>query len=399
VTARNEALQNAEFVIRAERLLAQAFQAEEESALAQGALDDLAREYDLPADADADSADTAADGPVFVDLRTVVERDVVWIDRPFLPAGELVTNNADGDTGKGLVAVHWAARISRGEFGDPRMVVFAVAEDAYETVLKPRLLAAGANLEHVLALGWVRAGTEDALLIPDDVPVLAQHLTAMTVRLLVIDPLLSHFSRKTNTHIDHEVKLGLKPLMALAHSTGCTVLGNGHFSKDRTGGARRAASGSTAFTNTPRVGMAMAYDDEDPDLRVLEVVKSNVGPKGVGRNYRIKTVEVAGLNEPVPILVAEGAATKAVDDLIAAQTRGKRVPSELVRALILAELENGEQARGHLDAVAEEKLGANSDSVYKYGLAPLRKAGTVSARKDGTTGGWYWRLAREGGLG
>ena len=99
-------------------------------------------------------------GPVFVDLRKIEERDIEWIDEPFLPCGELVTNNADGDTGKGLLSVHWAARISRGEFGESRrMVVFAVAEDAFDTVLKPRLLAARANLAHVRALTWRRDGT------------------------------------------------------------------------------------------------------------------------------------------------------------------------------------------------------------------------------------------------
>jgi AAA domain len=345
-------------------------------------------------------ADCAAqpDGPVFIDLRDVQMRDVDWIDRPFLPAGELVTNNADGDTGKGLLAVHFAARISRGEFGDPRMCVFAVAEDAFETVLKPRLVAAGANLAYVRALGWRRAGTEDALLIPNDVPLLEQSIAGMGVRLLVVDPLLSHLSGKTNSHKDHEVKIALKPLMGLAHRIGCCVLGNGHFSKDRTGGARHASSGSTAFTNTPRLGLAMAYDD-DPDVRVVEVIKSNIGPKHVGRNYRIRTVEVAGLEEPIPILVAEGAATKAVDDLIAVQKKGKRIPSELLQTLVLAELENGEQPRKALDAAAKEKLGANPDTVYKNGLNPLNEAGRIKARKDGTDGGWYWRLSLEEQIG
>jgi hypothetical protein len=50
------------------------------------------------------------DGPVFTDLRDVQQRDVEWLDKPFLPWAELVTVNADGDTGKGLYAVHQAAR-------------------------------------------------------------------------------------------------------------------------------------------------------------------------------------------------------------------------------------------------------------------------------------------------
>jgi hypothetical protein len=338
-------------------------------------------------------------GPIFVDLRDHAMRDVEWLDKPFLPIGELVTNNADGGVGKGLLTVHYAARVSRGEFGTRRMVVFAVAEDAFETVLKPRLVAAEANLAHVRCLSWMRAGTEDAVRVPDDVPELEQALAAIEARLFVIDPLLSHLSAKVNSHTDHEVKLALRPVMQLAQRIGCTVLGNGHFSKDKTRGARSASSGSTAFTNTPRVGLAMAHDDEDPDVRVLEVVKSNLGPENVGRNYRVRTVIVEGLQEPVPVLVAEGAATKSVDDLIAATHRGKRIPGELVRELILAELETGEKSRKHLDAIAAEKLGAQPDTVYKSGLDPLKRAERIKARKDGTDGGWYWRLTVEEMLG
>jgi hypothetical protein len=275
------------------------------------------------------------------------------------------------------------------------MVIYAVAEDTYDTVVKPRLLAAEANLAYVRGLSWRRGGTDDALLIPDDVPALERHLAGMGVRMLVVDPLLSHLSGRTHAWNGHEVRLALKPLMALAHNLNCTVLGNGNFSKDRSGGARRASAGSEAFTNVPRVGLAMASDDEDPDVRVLEVVKSNIGPKGIGRNYRVSTVEVQGLKESLPMLVAEGAAIKAVDDLINTQRDGKRIPAELVRALILAALENGEQSRKQLDAAAKEKLGANPDTVYKSGLEPLNKAGRIKARKDGMTGGWHYRLSFE----
>jgi AAA domain-containing protein len=337
----------------------------------------------------------AGDGPVFTDLRDVEARDVVWLDRPFMPAGELVTNNADGDTGKGLLAVHYGARVSRGEFGERRMVVFAVAEDAFETVLKPRLLAAEANLEYVRAVNWRRDGFRDALRIPDDIPTLESAIAAMDAQLLIIDPLLSHISAKTNSHVDHEVRVALQPLVELAHSTGCTVLGNGNFSKDKARGARSAASGSTAFTNTPRLALAMAYDDEDPDVRVLEIVKSNIGPKGNGRNYRVKTVSVEGLLEEIPLLVPEGAATKSVDDLLLVQ-RDKRVPAELVKAIVLRELATGEKSRGYLDAACKDETGANPDSVYKSALVPLKELGRIRARKESMTGGWYWRLVEDG---
>jgi hypothetical protein len=279
------------------------------------------------------------------------------------------------------------------------MVVFAVAEDAFETVLKPRLLAAEANLAHVRTVSWRRKGTKDALRVPDDVRVLEQALALMDARMLVIDPLLSHLSVKTNSHVDHEVRLALQPLVDLAHRTGCLVLGNGNFTKDKSRGARSSAQGSGAFTNTPRVGLAMAYDDEDADLRVVEVVKSNIGPKNIGRVYRVRTTTVTGLTDPQPLLVAEGTAAKSVDDLIAATKRGKRIPAELVRELILAELEAGEKSRKHLDTIAMEKLGASADTVYQSGLEPLRKQGRIKARKDGSEGAWYWNLTLEERLG
>ena len=334
------------------------------------------------------------DGPVFTDLRDIQVRDVRWLEEQYLPEGELVTNNADGGTGKGLLSVHYGTRMSLGEYGGtPRMVVYAVAEDAYETILKPRLLAAGADLAYVRGLDWRRRGMKDAVVIPDDIPRLEQSVREMGVGLLVIDPLLSHLSSKTNSHVDHEVKVALKPLVALAQGTGCTVLGNGHFGKDKTRGAIGSAQGSNAFTNTPRVALGMAPDDDDDDVRILEVIKSNLGAKGVGRNYRITTVDVDGLGKPVPLIVPEGAATKRIDTLLLAKKDEKRVPAELLQSIVLRELAHGEQTRQHLDQAAKAETGANPDSVYKSALKPLRERDQIRARKDGMVGGWFWRLA------
>jgi hypothetical protein len=335
-------------------------------------------------------------GPVFGDLRDIVARDIEWLDRPFLPAGELVTNSADGGTGKGLLSVYYAARISRGELGARRTVVFAVAEDAFDTVLKPRLLAADADLDHVKTVSWQNGGYTDAIRIPDHIEQLETCLQAMDAALLVIDPLLSHLSGRTDSYKDHEVKAALRPLVLLAQRTGCTVLGNGHFGKDKTRGAVSSAQGSNAFTNTPRVALAMARDDEDDNLRVVEVVKSNIAGTGEGRNYRISTVAVEGLSEPVPVLTPDGGATKSVDELLTVK-RAKRVPAATIRDLVLRELATGEKTRKHLDDVAKTETGANPDSVYKSALEPLRKEGRIKARKEGFGGDGGWVYTTTGG--
>lgn len=258
--------------------------------------------------------------PVFHDLQQMQTRQVDWFDKPFLPWGELVVNSADGDTGKGLWSCWAAAKMTH--LGG--LVVFAVAEDAFETVLKPRLLAAEADLDYVRAVSWQRRGIPDALQIPDDIPKLRLALQQMGARFLVIDPLTSHLASSTDAYSDHHVKRALRSVTDLCHETGIVALGNHHFSKDRSRGARIATTGSAAFTNTPRVALAMARDDVDPAVRVIEVIKSNVGPKFVGRNFRIYTAPIDGLEDEQPFLVDEGPSMKPVDMLIS-QTKNPAV--------------------------------------------------------------------------
>jgi hypothetical protein len=204
---------------------------------------------------------------------------------------------------------------------------------------------------------------------------------------------LSHLSGSTNSSLDHEVRLALQPLVDLSHRTGCLVLGSGNFRKDKSLGARAAASSSGAFMNTPRVGLAMAYDDQDSDVRIVEVVKSNAGPKNVGRNYRLKTTEIPELTDPQPYLVADGAAWKRVDDLLVATKNKKRVSGAQVRELILRELASGRKFRNYLDDVAMRELDASSNTVYQSGFIPLRDEGRVRAGQ--TTDGWFWELVGE----
>jgi len=339
-----------------------------------------------PGDPPVNGARPRPDGPVFGTLSDVQPRDVDWLAEPFLPAGELVTNNADGGTGKGLFSVFFAAQLTL--LG--KNVLFAVAEESVETMLVPRLIAAGADLAHVKTVAWQRRGFPDPLRIPDDVPRLERGMA--NVHLLVIDPLLSHLSGKINSHTDHEVKRALQPLVDLAHRTGCTVLGNGHYGKDKTRGAVSAAQGSSAFTNTPRLAIAMAYDDEDPDVRVAEVVKSNVGLVGEGRNYRVQVAAVDGVVRPVPVLVDEGLATKSVNELLLVPRSGKRVPSGVLQDAILELLGKGPCERQDLNRQITHSTGANADSIYKYGLDRLKKDGRLRCRKDGTTGAWWWEI-------
>lgn len=73
--------------------------------------------------------------------------------------------------------------------------------------------------------------------------------------------------------------------------------------------------------------LAIAEDDEDEDLRLLEVVKTNLSKKGLTRQYRVHRQEVKGLQELVPRLIpTKVASDKSVNDLLKMFRRKERVP-------------------------------------------------------------------------
>ena len=115
---------------------------------------------------------------------------------------------------------------------------------------------------------------------------------------------------------------------------------------------------------------------------------------GSAQAFRIEAVTVAGLTEPITLAVELGESTKSVDDLISrtntelgsnasTPTRSSRPSSHAVAT--------GEKSRNYLDEVCSDELGANTDTVYKRGLIPLKDAGRIkpakTARPDAGTGG------------
>jgi hypothetical protein len=259
------------------------------------------------------------------------------------------------------------------------------------------LIAAGADMALLRCVDFKRGGQEDALRVPDDLQELERVIRENDAVLVVIDPLMSHLAGTVDSYRGHEVKRALRPVSKLAQTTGCTILGVHHFTKDTGKGARHSGQASEAFGNTARIVLAMAADTEDDRLRVLEVVKCNIGPDGLRRNVRVELAAVPGLTEQVPKTVFAGPAEKSVDELLAAKKQTQRVPQTDVQDLVLRELGDGEKSRHHLDGVAQRELGISADSVYKSALEPLKRDGLIRPRKDGFDGGWYWRLAHEDG--
>lgn len=320
-----------------------------------------------------------------VRITDVSMRSIEWLEKPLWQRSAFELLVGAKGAGKGTYLAGLASRISRSE----ENVVFISSEDSTEIDLKPRLVAAGADLDRCFCI-------QQSVRLPDDVGelrALAHDLGG--VGLLVIDPVANHIGQRSSNS-DSEVRDAIGPLNGLADDLDCLLIGVRHPGKDRSRGALASVLGSTAWVDTPRAVVMIAVDDEDPLVRHVQVVAGNRSLNGSAQGFRIEAVEVEGLKEPITLAVALGESVKSVEELVGAKPTGKaRVAADVVQKTIIDALTTGEKSRHYLDEVCGDELGVKPDTVWKSGLEPLRKTGRISSYKDGFSGGWNWRL--EGG--
>lgn len=220
-----------------------------------------------------------------------------WI--PLAKAGELL---GDGGLGKGTVLCDLAARMTRhrpmpGEdlcdLEGPRGVVWYTAEDALDDVLVPRLLAAGADLNLIVARQFVLDGVGQRL--PDlsrDLAYLEDDIQSVKAGMLILDPAIAFFPSTTDSHKDQAVRAIMTPLGLIAERTGATILAVRHLNKSVSAGAVYRGSGSIGFTAGARFSLLAAKDpaDETGERRVLAVNKSNTYKEATALSYRLVNV-------------------------------------------------------------------------------------------------------------
>jgi AAA domain-containing protein len=313
------------------------------------------------------------------------------VDKPLLQADAFHPIAGRKGQGKGTLLASIAARVTRGELGERRNVVWIGSEDSAAIDIRPRIVAAGGDDTRVLVVksGWIQ--------LPRDIEEIRRAMEEIgEVGMLVIDPVGNHITGK-NSSGDTDIRDAIAPLNDLADRHGCILVGIRHLTeKEATGGAISAILGASAWVQVPRAVIVVARDDVDAGISHIQCIAGNrLPPETPGRSFRIEGVLLPGLENEVTRAVWIGDSTKDIETLIGNGANADRIPAARVQELILAELASGEKSRKYLDAAAKDELGANSDSVYKSGLQPLRNDDRIKARKDGTTGPWLWRLSDE----
>lgn len=182
-----------------------------------------------------------------------------------IPRGEITVVAGRPDQGKGMFAAKVAAEASHHG-----TVIYSAAEDSMSAMTKPRLEAAGADLDNILLWRFV---------LPMQMTELTQLVEQTKAVLVVMDPFASHLGGGISRHSDN-VREVTDPLADLIHRTKTSVLVIEHALKrvTKNSHALDAIGGSSSgIVAAARAAYLYGANPDDEDKRVMAVAKYNIG--------------------------------------------------------------------------------------------------------------------------
>ena len=329
-------------------------------------------------------------GLILISLSDVSPESVQWLWPRYIPLGKLTILEGDPGTGKSLVSLDLAARVSTGREmpdGSPCErcgVVLLNAEDGLADTVVPRLEAAGADRSCIKAITGVQEHWGERL--PDvqrDIERIEAAIRQVEAKFVVIDPLNAYLPDTVNSWSDHQIRRVLAPLAKMAERTGAAVVVIRHLNKTLGSNPIYRGGGSIGIIAAARAAFLIAPDPKDKSAQVLAPVKFNLGLHPPSLAFRLRqptdgSVCVEWLGE------VEYTATQ-----LHAQWEPQKI-SAMSRAVAFLEdcLANG-------PVPAEEvKTKAQEAGIAERTLERAKKAVGVKVQKEGfgAESEWLWSL-------
>lgn len=349
----------------------------------------------------------AAVGNLAVETTIVLEsfadieaKPLVWMWKDRIPKSKLTIFSGNPDVGKSTVLCDIIARYTTGRDypdGAPNTigageVLMMIAEDDAGDTVKPRLMAAGADLSRVRrlkAVEIIQAGGQNAkkqermLALDTDLAMLEETLQKNPqIKLVTIDPITSYIGR-ADLNKEQELRRVLGPLRDLAERAGITFICLGHFNKRSDVIALHKLGGAVAMSGVPRAVWLFAKSPDTEDEYLMLRGKCNLTKKRTGLKYRIESKELPALGEQ-PFIAWLGEADGDADTVLATE-RNPEQKRQAKAERFLAEYLAGGAAPSD-EIIAEGK----SRHISRNALFEAKKAmGIVAQQRDRQ---WFWRL-------
>lgn len=194
-------------------------------------------------------------------VKDVEEGVLSWLWYGRIAFGELTLLDGAKGKGKSFITYSIIACATRGwpmpgedeAECEPIKVIMFTDEGGWDTTIRPRLRAAGADLSRVARVSPEAVRKNWGL--PEGAKYIGRAIAQSGARLAIFDPITDMLGENTQTHNDASVRLALAPLATEMSKHGCAGFAIRHFNKMSGVGARNRGSGSSAFQNRARVHM------------------------------------------------------------------------------------------------------------------------------------------------
>jgi hypothetical protein len=325
-------------------------------------------------------------------------KDMNWLWPYRIPAGYLSVFSGNPDAGKTTIALDLVARYTTGrEWPDatpntnpPGYVLLMIAEDGAEDVIKPRLVAAGADCSRIgVMVTKVPTGNkkERYFALDEDLGKLEQRLKQPPFfSLVVADPLSSYFG-KADMNKEQDVRRVLGPIKEMCERTGVTFLALGHFNKRTDVSALGAVSGAVANTGLPRaVFLCMKDPTGEPGDMLMLLGKGNLTRRRTGLRYRFREEKVTcdnGKPNFVPVIEWRGEETEDADT-VSETARNPEAKASLRAERFLREFLKDDEKPSTEIFSAAKSLGLKERTLYS-----VKKDLDIKAVKR--AGIWWWQ--------
>jgi len=225
-----------------------------------------------------------------------------------IPLGEMTMIYGEPGVGKGSITMSIISEISNAG----GRVLLSTPEDDTLRVVKPRLIAAGANLNNVAHITSRATNDEETTVdIARDANTITQAAIEYGAELIVIDPVSEHFGADVKD--ERKNREQLSPFMRACREHQIAILAVGHTNRMAGGSGYMRAGGSSALYKIARsafiVGRVPTADEDQSSVTknvALIHDKTNLGKKMPGIVYTIQTEEIAIVDgKPITTSVAK----------------------------------------------------------------------------------------------
>jgi hypothetical protein len=344
----------------------------------------------------------------------------LWLWEWGIPVGAITVIAGKPGLGKSQLGVWLAAQLTRGllpgEFhGKPKAVLVIATEDDWLRTVKPRLIAAGADLSRIGRITLPEQPDKQYRFSLDDIDL--DHLRKMIedhdIAMVLFDPMVS-VMRGGDWNKAEIVRPQLEALQELMQETGCAAVGLMHFRKAFTTDIIDRIAGTGAYGQVIRAAIAMAPHPESApgDNKVIVslakhnlsegqadrlacIVSASVPAQG-GQAANVSKIDWMGVSDYSAEEVLNGNITEKKQG---AQARAKtwlegylREHGETLIEILVKEAQNAGLSDSDKDNTVRRLLRRAKDGIAAEGTWAVENRRETGVRN----GKEYWRLVPVG---